>query len=237
MNFGRQQSEPLSLDDERAMLHESRMALDALKAELAERVKAVREREEELRQAIADAKRGEVPAAPLPPAPKAGDASPTTLELQRRERAVADRERELAARAAELAAREQAVVDRDAAATSAGSHPMPAPPDIADGEREARIEARLAELKEAERLFLRTRDELAARSEAVAARERLVAQREREQDEVEDAPKRGAQELAELEERLARLEQGAGEDTLGFSDGFRKLRQSGARQPPDDRRR
>ena len=62
------------------------------------------------------------------------------------------------------------------------SAPAPEP----DAERLAQIEARLAELRDAEKLFLRTRDELAARSEAVAARERLVSQKERELDDRED---------------------------------------------------
>ena len=76
-------------------------------------------------------------------------------------------------------------------------------------ERLAQIEARLAELREAEKLFLRTRDELAARSEAVAARERLVAQKERELDDREDgaASEWGPNELSEMEARLRRLEQ------------------------------
>ena len=93
--------------------------------------------------------------------------------------------------------------------------------------RLAQIEARLAELRDAESLFLRTRDELAARSEAVAARERLVAQKERELDDREDGKGQWASpELSEMEARLRRLEQQQpGEQTLGFSGGLRKLGQ------------
>ncbi len=102
------------------------------------------------------------------------------------------------------------------------------PPPDPDAERLAQIEARLAELRDAEKLFLRTRDELAARSEAVAARERLVAQRERELDDREDGKGEWASpELTEMEARLRRLEQQQqpGEQTLGFSGGLRKLEQ------------
>ncbi len=99
--------------------------------------------------------------------------------------------------------------------------------------RLARIETRLAELKDAEKLFMRTRDELAARSEAIAARERLAAQRERELDEREDAAGSSRPELGELEARLKRLEQQQqhpGEQTQGFSGGFKKLQQQGTRR-------
>jgi len=80
-------------------------------------------------------------------------------------------------------------------------------------------------------MFLRTRDELAARSEAVAARERLIAQKERELDDREDGVGQWANpELTEMEARLRRLEQGqAGEQTLGFSGGLRKLQQGTTR--------
>ena len=99
-------------------------------------------------------------------------------------------------------------------------------------ERLAQIEARLEELRDAEKLFLRTRDELAARSEAVAARERLVAQKERELDEQEDvAAQWGASELTEMEARLRRLEQQQpGEQTANFAGGLRKLQQ-GTKRP------
>ncbi len=217
------------------MLRESRAALDELKSELADRVQAVREREEELRQALAATQEGRSPhpaARTAPASDGGGDDAATALELERRTAALVERERALAAQAAALAARERSLAEREAA----GSTPTEEP--VSTAEREARIDARLAELREAEKLFLRTREELSARSEAVAARERLVSQRERELDEIEDAPKREARELAALEERLARLERGQGpsQDTLGFSDGFRRLRESGARQPPDARR-
>ena len=106
-----------------------------------------------------------------------------------------------------------------------------------DAERLAQIEARLAELRDAEKLFLRTRDELAARSEAVAARERLVAQKERELDDREDGVGQWASPgLTEMEARLRRLEQqqDPSEQTMGFSGGLRKLQQGTTRPQRDD---
>jgi len=117
-----------------------------------------------------------------------------------------------------------------AAVAARGVHGEPAAaPDEA---RLAEIEDRLAELREGEKLFLRTRDELAARSEAVAAREWLVAQKERELDEREDASPWATAELSEVEARLRRLEQRQlpGEPAAGFADGLRKLQQ-GAKRP------
>jgi len=149
-----------------------------------------------------------------------GDTGENALELERRARAVEEHARAVAAREQELAEREAAVAQREAV-----------PPDP-DGERLAQIEKRLAALKQAEAVFLRTREELAARSEAVAARERLAAQLERELDErVDGTGPFTKPELTELEARLRRLEQGgsAGEQTLGFSGGFRKLQHEGTR--------
>ena len=76
-------------------------------------------------------------------------------------------------------------------------------------------------------LFLRTRDELAARSEAVAARERLVAQKERELDDREDAraPGHPAGTIGDGSPPQRLEQQQPGEQTLGFSGGLRKLEQ------------
>jgi hypothetical protein len=123
-----------------------------------------------------------------------------------------------------------------AAATTATMGPSSAPTPEQDVDRLAQIEARLTELRDAEKLFLRTRDELADRSEAVAARERLVAQKERELDDREDGVGRWASpELDEMEARLRRLEQGQGgsEQTLGFSGGLRKLQDGTTRAQRD----
>ncbi|RDI73967.1 hypothetical protein Gocc_2531 [Gaiella occulta] len=199
----RRREHPGSVEDEREALRAQRLALDELKRELAERVRAVREREAYLERALADIGSGPIAedAQASPPSPAADDG--------------------VAAREAEIAARERA--------------PTAAANDQGD-DRLARIEARLAELAEAEKLFLRTRDELAARSEAVAARERLVAQRERELDE-RDAGAGAAwtqPELTEMEARLRRLEQQRREQELGFSGGLRRLQQHGTRPRADE---
>ena len=149
-------------------------------------------------------------------------------------------EQDLAHEREQLAARERELeLDREAGAETMVGVPVPvaaaAPAPEPDAERLAQIEARLAELRDAEKMFLRTRDELAARSEAVAARERLVSQKERELDDREDGVGRWANpELTEMEARLRRLEQKQpGEQTLGFSGGLRKLQDGTTRSGRD----
>jgi hypothetical protein len=244
-----------SIDEERQALRAQHAALEDLKRQLAERVDAVRERELELHHVLAEAgsrPTGSQPGLPplRPPAPAATeeDTGEDALAATRREEALAARELAVAEREAQALVREQALerrgqeLDADAA-TPPQPEPEQAPstplPDTAraaeDAERLARIEARLEELREAEKLFLRTRDELAARSEAVAARERLVAQKERDLDEREDASPWATAELSEVEARLRRLEQQQtqlpAEQTAGFSGGLRKLQQ-GTTKPP-----
>ena len=162
------------------------------------------------------------------------------IDAQRREQAVAQRERAVAAAEAELAARDAPARARPGQCGNHGRRPgarRPQPPAEPDAERLAQIEARLAELRDAEKLFLRTRDELAARSEAVAARERLVSQKERELDDREDGVGQWASPgLTEMEARLRRLEQqqDPSEQTMGFSGGLRKLQQGTTRPQRDD---
>lgn len=199
--------EPGTLEEERAALYRQRLEaahqLERLKRELSERIAAVRQREHELEDALArGGAGGALPALRPPQAQVAAD-----QHLAARASALERQERELAAREAAVSAREQAARDPDE-------------------ERLARIEARLAELREAERLFLRTQQELAERSEALAARERLVADVEREAGVHREAW--GEAELAELERRLRRLEadRSASQSTQTFSGGFSKLRRS-----------
>ena len=82
-------------------------------------------------------------------------------------------------------------------------------------------------------MFLRTRDELSARSEAIAARERLLAERERELAEggAVGAPP-SLPELADLEVRLRKLESGSpsGDDSGSFAAGLESLRRRGTRR-------
>jgi hypothetical protein len=250
-----------SVEDERDALRRQRLEaareLDALKAQLAERVAAVQMRERELEQALAKA--GTIPARPAagPPAPPVLPRVelPPDPALAARTSALEQRERELAKREARLVEREERLAEREpqgevgdpdeslelrareldqterALAERAQELDTRAQARDPDEETLRHVEKRLAELKEAERIFLRTQQELADRSEAVAARERLVAEREREVDEREDGWQVG--DLAELERRLRRLEQGAGEVTQTFSGGLARLRKQGARGPSE----
>jgi hypothetical protein len=261
----KRRAEPTTVEDERAALRAQHAALEDLKRQLNERVEAVRARELELHHALAEMN-GPPPAKrvarPLPaPVPAAtataawpggddheADTGEDALEAARREQELTERERALAAaevallaRTRQLAVRERELEEELAAgaATMVGV-PVPvaaaAPAPEPDAERLAQIEARLAELRDAEKMFLRTRDELAARSEAVAARERLVSQKERELDDREDGVGQWASpELTEMEARLRRLEQqqDPSEQTMGFSGGLRKLQQGTARPQRD----
>ena len=203
------------------------------------------------------------PAALLLPGPVVtsheADTGEDALEAQRREQALTEREQAIAAAEVallartrqheqdlarereQLAARERELeLEREAGAETMVGVPVPvpaaAPAPEPDAERLAQIEARLAELRDAEKMFLRTRDELAARSEAVAARERLVSQKERELDDREDGVGQWASpELTEMEARLRRLEQqqDPSEQTMGFSGGLRKLQQGTTRPQRD----
>ena len=179
--------------------------LDAMKHELAERVQAVRDRERALEDALTSAPGQHVVALPRSDAAQ-----------------VAQRERALAAREEMLARREQEL---------AQAPPFLALPGSDAAERE-RIEQRLAELRNAEKLFLRTQAELASRSEEVAARERLVAGRER----AGDTGHQDRTELTELEARLRRLERAGSpapsEDTASFAGGLESLRRRGTRRQP-----
>ncbi len=228
----KRRAEPTTIEDERDALRAQHAALEDLKRELAERVDAVRTRELELHHALSDVggphqgvllSRAAVPAH----AETEADTGEDALEAERREHSLIEREQALSIREQAFEAREQALVAREQELDARAAQIAAQPPADPDAERLAQIEARLAELRDAEKLFLRTRDELAPRSEAVAARERLVAQRERELDDREDGKGQWAgRELSDVEARLRRLEQHqTGEETLGFSGGLRKLEQ------------
>jgi DNA repair exonuclease SbcCD ATPase subunit len=212
--FRRRERDELSVEDEREALRRQRATateeLERLKRELAERVAAVREKERQLDEALGHASGARGSAI----APAAGP-DPHDGEIARRLAELAERERALAAREA-----------------------LPLPPAPA-AEQAAHIEARLAELREAERVFTRTQEELAVRSDALSARERLVADRERDLDELEDKAGLGPtrSELAELESRLRRLEstgRASSDDTQSFAGGLETLRRRGTKRPPGD---
>jgi chromosome segregation ATPase len=166
--------------------------------------------------------------------PEAGAAAKSLADLARkfeqREAALAERERELEirrseveARAAELAVRETAL--EESVVTTQGAEPEPAShPDELE-----RIEARLAELREAEQAFARTQAELAARSDALALREEGLAARERALA-AKESP--AGADLEALETRIRRLEQGGRhreEEPQTFSAGLRALQERGLR--------
>jgi len=240
---------------ERQALAEQHAALETLKRQLAERVNAVRQREDELRAAIARVQAGQAPAVLLPPR-----VDPASDRIANRAAALAERERAVAAREAALASGtarrdggsangDAALAEREAA-LDARARQIDArlaeleereraveereriPPDP-DAARLAQIDARLDELRAAEEAFLRTRRELADHSDAIAAREQLLAQRERELDERDDGW--GGADVRELEARLRKLEtQRTSPGGTGFSGGFRRLEQEGTRRPPSD---
>jgi hypothetical protein len=241
---------------ERQALAEQRAALEALKRQLAERIGAVQQREEELRAAIARVGAGQAPGVQLPPRvdPNSDRLANRAAALAERERAVAAREAALASGAyrsggpagngdAALAQREAALDTRsrqlDARLAQVEERERAVeereriPPDP-DAARLVQIEARLDELRAAEEAFLRTRRELADHSDAIAAREQLLAQRERDLDEREDGW--GGPDMRELESRLRKLEtqRTALGRTQGFSGGFRKLEQEGTRRSSTD---
>jgi hypothetical protein len=238
-------SEDDPVAQERQALADQRAALEALKRQLAERITAVKEREEELRSAISRVEAGKAPAVALPPR-----VDPDSDRLAARSAAVAERERAVAAREAALASGQphgasgngDAALTERAARLDALARELDAreraleereriPPDP-DAVRLAEIETRLDELRAAEEAFLRTRRELADHSDAIAAREQLLAQRERELDEREDGW--GGPDVRDLEARLRKLEtqRTAVGRTQGFSGGFRRLEQEGSRRPP-----
>ncbi len=241
---------PGSVDEERQALFEQRRALELLKEQLSERVVAVQEREAELRAALATVRGGGTADidVTLPPAPAPVRDDARARELDARQRSLDELAATLAVREAELARRSAAADDPLAGNTeelehrSAALDQRSAELDRREAELRVRaatalpaapgadLDARLEELRAAEKAFMRTREELAARAEAVTARERLVAERERELHESTALPAGG--DVSELEARLRRLEAqrtapAAGQQ--GFSGGFRRLEQEGTR--------
>lgn len=219
--FGRRSSEPVSIETEHERLRSIRIAaedeLGRLRRELTERVAAVEARERELADALARARRGAVPIS-------AGDEAAVEHAMV----GLAARAQELSRRERELASRESVLVKMETDLTRRAAAAAETPE-----ERLAHIEERLIALQEAEKAFARTQAELAARSEALAAQEAALEERERA------APGGGAAvpgraELAELDERLRRLERDTREALLprGFGDDLRALEQKGLRGSP-----
>jgi chromosome segregation ATPase len=216
--FGRQRTEPLSIESEQERLHAIRIAaeqeLGRLRRELTERVAAVEQRERELADAVQRVGRT---ARRAPVHDQALEHAQTGLTAYAQE--LSQRERELEARESALLKMESDLARR---AASAAETPE---------ERLAHIEERLTALHEAEKAFARTQAELAARSADLASREAAMAENIR--DGIVDAgpvvPSRA--EMDELDERLRRLERETRDATReqGFGDSLRALEHRGLR--------
>ena len=219
--FGRRQPEPISIESEHERLRAVRVAaeqeLGRLRRELAERVAAVEQRERELSDALARANRntGRKPSAQ-------DDEAVAHAQV-----GLAAHAQELTRRENELAARERAYLkmEADLARRAAGAAETPE-------ERLAHIETRLVALQEAEKAFARTQAELAALSEELASREASLAEGERSSG--GGTPITSRAELAEIDERLRRLEREtrAVPTDPGFGDSLRALEQNGLRGTP-----
>jgi chromosome segregation ATPase len=216
--FGRQKTEPISIESEQERLHAIRIAaeqeLGRLRRELTERVGAVEQRERELADAVARVNRS------------GGHAGGHDDAVEHARVGLTAHAQELNQRERELAAREQALLrmesDRARRAAAAAETPE---------ERLAHIEERITALHEAEKAFARTQAELAARSADLATREAALAENARlgRVDAGPVIPSRA--EMDELDERLRRLERETREATKehGFGDSLRALENRGLR--------
>jgi hypothetical protein len=221
--FGRRNHEPISVESEQERLRAIRIAaeqeLGRLRRELTERVAAVEARERELVDALGRANR-------------AKSKHPSGQE----EAAVEHARVGLAAQAQELQRREKELEGREAALLRAESDLTRRAAEASETpeERLAHIEERLAALQEAEKAFVRTQAELAARSEGLAARETELDERERSLPNPAGPSIPNRAELAEIDERLRRLERETREATQprGFGDDLRALEHKGLRGAP-----
>jgi hypothetical protein len=213
---------PASIDAELDRIRAIRIAaeeeLGRLRKELADRVAIVEKKERELADAIAKVSRGAIGHVPAGVDEALAHAqvglAARAQELNRRENEVALRERTLIREEAELA--------RKAGAPDAEA-------------RLAQIEARLVALQEAEKAFARTQAELAAQSDDLTRRETALLEAGRAIEEAggaapgESRAGMNRAELAELDERLRRLEQQTREASSdrGFGDGLLTLERRG----------
>jgi hypothetical protein len=215
---------PASIDAELDRIRAIRIAaeeeLGRLRKELSERVATVEKKERELADAIAKVGRGAIGTVPA----GADDA------LAHAQVGLAARAQELNRRENELAIRERTLIREEAElARKAGA------PDAEA--RLAQIEERLAALQEAEKAFARTQAELAAQSDDLAQREAALLEAGRAIEEAGGAVAGGTAtgagmnraELAELDERLRRLEQQTREASSerSFGDGLLTLERRG----------
>jgi DNA repair exonuclease SbcCD ATPase subunit len=213
---------PASIDAEldriRAIRTAAEEELGRLRKELSERVATVEKKERELADVIAKVSRGGVG-----PVPAGADEALAHAQV-----GLAARAQELNRRENELAIRERTLIREEAElARKAGA------PDAEA--RLAQIETRLAALQEAEKVFARTQAELAAQSDDLARREAALLEAGRAIEEAggsapgESRAGMNRAELAELDERLRRLEQQTREASTerSFGDGLLTLERRG----------
>jgi hypothetical protein len=221
--FSRQKPEPISIESEQERLRAIRIAaeeeLGRLRRELTERVAVVEQRERELADALSKLHRSPFDLAP-------GDAR----ALAHAESGLAAYAHELGRRDRELQSRESLLFKMEADFTRRAAAAAETPE-----ERLAHIEKRLATLHDAEKAFARTQAELAARSAELSARATTLAEIERSglvDGGGPSIPSRA--ELAELDERLRRLERETRDATASssFTETLRSLEEKGLRGQP-----
>lgn len=219
--FSRKDGKTVSIETEQERLRAIRVAaeqeLGRLRRELTERVAAVEQRERELADAVTRVNRTATRVSPEEVAAVERARVGLTahmLELNKREK-------ELEARESSLLKAEADLTRRTATAET---------PE----ERLAHIEERMAALQEAEKAFARTQAELAARSESLAGREAALAAHELAAPSLGSPAIPNRAELAEIDERLRRLERETRDATAprGFGDDLRALEQRGLRGTP-----
>ena len=223
--FGKQKLEPVSIESEQDRLRAIRIAaeqeLGRLRRELTERVAVVEQRERELADALTAMNRRGFDLS-------AGD----TKALEHAQTGLAAHAHELSRRERELESRESLLFKMEADLTRRAAAAADTPE-----ERLAHIEERLATLHEAEKAFARTQAELAARSADLSNRAAALADIERSgivEGGGPSIPSRA--ELAELDERLRRLERETRDATASstFGDTLRSLEQKGLRGRPSN---
>jgi hypothetical protein len=223
--FGKQKLEPLSIDSEHERLRAIRIAaeqeLGRLRRELTERVAVVEQRERELADALSTMNRRGFNLS-------AGD----TKALEHAQTGLSAHAHELSRRERELQSRESLLFKMEADLTRRAAAAAETPE-----ERLAHIETRLATLHEAEKAFARTQAELAARSADLSNRAAALAEIERSGIVDGGGPSIPSRaELAELDERLRRLERETRDATASstFGDTLRSLEQKGLRGRPSN---
>ena len=223
--FGKQKLEPVSIESEQDRLRAIRIAaeqeLGRLRRELTERVAVVEQRERELADALTAMNRRGFDLS-------AGD----TKALEHAQTGLAAHAHELSRRERELESRESLLFKMEADLTRRAAAAADTPE-----ERLAHIEKRLATLHEAEKAFARTQAELAARSADLSNRAAALADIERSgivEGGGPSIPSRA--ELAELDERLRRLERETRDATASstFGETLRNLEQKGLRGRPSN---